>query len=68
MTDYQIKASWDSYRPGESLLTISKSFEDLANIEKLDFLQDVIGELSQKYQDILDTWELSGNYKKGEKK
>jgi hypothetical protein len=49
MIEAKITCTWDTSRGEETRVTLSKSFDDLSQIAKLDFLKDCIGELTDLY-------------------
>jgi len=51
---YQIKASWNPNRAEEGKIHISKDFEDLEWIEKMDFLNDILHDLTKLYHETLE--------------
>lgn len=50
----QITLTWNTDLSPETKITYSKGYECLERIEKLDFLQDCIGDLTKKYNAELD--------------
>ena len=57
MTKSQITCSWNLSRLEETRVAYAESFEELNRIEQLDFLQDILGILTDKYNLILETRE-----------
>ena len=53
-----MKATWQPHKDEETDVKFSKSFDALHKIEKLDFLQDVIATLHNKYESLLTTVEI----------
>lgn len=49
----RITCTWNPNRGEETKITISNDFKELHYVEKLDFLQDIIGELSTLHDSIL---------------
>lgn len=53
-----IKATWQPHKDEDTDVKFSRSFSALNKIEKLDFLQDVIAVLHNKYEFILGVKEI----------
>lgn len=49
-----INATWQPDKTKETAVKFSAAFNNLSKIEKLDFLQDVMGELNEKYEEIME--------------
>lgn len=49
----QITATWNPARDEETKLTLSKGYGQLTRLEKLDFLNDIIGDLTTEYNKVL---------------
>ena len=52
----QITLSWNVELSPETKITYSEGYDRLERIEKLDFLQDAIGNLTEKYNSELDNF------------
>lgn len=49
----QIKCSWDPERGEETKIVITPAFKELNRVEQLDFLNDIIGDLTTLYDETL---------------
>jgi hypothetical protein len=57
----QITLSWNTRQSPETKITFSEGYGYLERIEKLDFLQDAIGELTEKYNTELDKFTVKND-------
>jgi hypothetical protein len=48
-----IKATWQPHKAEDTAVSFTRSFDSLSKIEKLDFMQDVIAMLHEKYELVL---------------
>lgn len=52
----QITCTWNPDRDEESKITLSEGWKSLPHIDRLDHLQDTLGELMELYNSTLIDW------------
>lgn len=51
-----IKSTWNTNRAEETKVNFSEEWKQLSDLDKLDNLKDTLLELTDKYNQLLETW------------